>query len=49
MDEESGEDGDAVPAQLLTQSARVLHIQDLSCHQEDDPKWKVPERAKQTS
>lgn len=44
MDEEASEHGDAVPAQLLPQRARVLHVQDLSCHQEDDSEWKVPER-----
>lgn len=43
MNEEAGEDGDAVPAQLPTQRARVLHVQDLPCHQEDDAKWEVPE------
>lgn len=44
MDEEASEHGDAVPAQLLPQRARVLHVQDLSSHQEDDSEWKVPER-----
>ena len=43
VDEEASEHGDAVPAQLLPQRARVLHVQDLSSHQEDDSEWKVPE------
>lgn len=42
MDKKPSKDGDSIPAQLLPQSARVLHVQDLPCHQEDDPKWKVP-------
>lgn len=42
MDKESSKDGDSIPAQLLSQSARVLHVQDLPSHQEDDPKGKVP-------
>lgn len=45
MDEEAGEDRNAVPAQLLPQRARVLHVQDLSRHQENDPEWEVPEQA----
>lgn len=44
MHEEAGEHGDAVPAQLLPQRTRVLHVQDLPRHQEDDPKRKVPVR-----
>lgn len=47
MDKEAGEHRDAVPAQLLSQRARVLHVQDLSCHQEDDPKREVPERTEE--
>ena len=46
MDKKACEDGDAIPAQLLPQGARVLHVQDLASHQEDDPKRKVPERTK---
>lgn len=42
MDKESSKDGDSIPAQLLSQSAWVLHVQDLPSHQEDDPKRKVP-------
>lgn len=43
MDEEASEDGDAIPAQFLPQCARVLHVQDLPCDQEDDPEREVPE------
>lgn len=42
MDKKSSKDGDSIPAQFFPQSARVLHVQDLPCHQEDDPKRKVP-------
>lgn len=49
MDEEAGQDGDAIPAQLLSQGARVLHVQDLPSDQEDDSKRKVPEKAPQQS
>lgn len=42
MDKKSSKDGDSIPAQLFPQSARVLHVQDLPSHQEDDPKGKVP-------
>lgn len=49
MDEEAGEHSDAVPAQLLPQRAGVLHVQDLSRHQEDDTERKVPERTEQIS
>lgn len=49
MYEEAGEHSEAVPAQLLPQGARVLHVQDLPRHQEDDPEGEVPERTEQTS
>lgn len=42
MDKKASKDGDSIPAQFFAQSARVLHVQDLPCHQEDDPKWEVP-------
>lgn len=46
MDKEASEHGDAIPAQLLPQRAWVLHVQDLTRHQEDDSKWEVPEANK---
>lgn len=42
MHEEAGQHGDAVPAQLPPKGARVLHVQDLPCYQEDNPKREVP-------
>ena len=42
MDKKSSKDGDSIPAQLPSQGARVLHVQDLPSHQEYDPKRKVP-------
>lgn len=47
MDKEASKYGDTIPAQLLAQCARVLHVQDLPCHQEDDSKRKVPDAKEQ--
>lgn len=44
MNKEPGEHSNAVPAQLLPQCARILHVQDLPRHQKDNPKWKIPGR-----
>lgn len=47
MHEEAGEHGDGVPAQLPAQRARILHVQDLPRHQEDDPEREIPEEQDQ--
>lgn len=44
MNKEPGEHSNTVPAQLLPQCARILHVQDLPRHQKDNPKWKIPGR-----
>jgi len=42
VDEEAGQHGDGVPAQLPAQCAGVLHVQDLPGDKEDDPEGEVP-------
>lgn len=42
MDKQPTQNCDSVPAQLPAQDGRVLHVQDLPSHQENDPKWEIP-------
>lgn len=42
MHEQAGQDRDEVHAQFLSQVSRVVHVQDLSCHQEHNPEGEVP-------
>lgn len=49
VDEEASEYGDTIPAQLLPQCARVLHVQDIPRYQEDDYERKVPLTTEQTT
>lgn len=49
MDEESGQNGHCVPAQLLPQSGWVTHVQDLRSHQKDDPKGEIPSEEHETN
>ena len=44
VDKKPSQNSDSVPAQLLSKSRWVLHVQDFSSYEEYDPKWKIPER-----
>lgn len=44
--EQAWQDRDEVHAQLLSQVSRIMHVQDLSRHQEHDTKGEVPAQKK---
>lgn len=44
MHEETTQDSDEVHAQLLPQMGWVVHVQDLSCHQEHNAEGKIPSK-----
>lgn len=43
MHKQTRQDSDEVHAQLLSQVGRVVHVEDLPCHEEHNAKGEVPE------